>query len=181
MVNCISVLLLFSGWVVSNSLWPHELQHSRLPCPSLSPGVSSDSYPLSWWCYLTISSSAVLFSLPSIFPSIWVFSNELALHIKWLLVIVQLLSCFWPFATLWTTASQAPLSSTIARSLLRCTSIESVMLSNHLILCHPLLLWPSIFPSIRVFSTESASLYQVAKTLELQHQSFQWIFRVDFL
>ena len=83
MVNCISVLLLFSGWVVSNSLWPHELQHSRLPCPSLSPGVSSDSYPLSWWCYLTISSSAVLFSLPSIFPSIWVFSNVLALHIWW--------------------------------------------------------------------------------------------------
>ena len=37
MVNCISVLLLFSGWVVSNSLWPHELQHSRLPCPSPSP------------------------------------------------------------------------------------------------------------------------------------------------
>ena len=52
-------------------------------------------------------------------------------------------------------------------------SIESVMLSNHLILGHPLLLLPPIFPIIGVFSSESASLYQVAKTLELQHQSFQ--------
>ena len=57
---------------------------------------------------------------------------------------------------------------------------ESVMLSNHLILRHPLLLLPSIFSSIRVFYNESAS-HQVAKVLELQiqHQSFQWIFRVD--
>ena len=53
--------------------------------------------------------------------------------------------------------------------------------SNHLILCHPLLLLPSIFPSIRVFSDVSSS-YQVAKVLEfqLQHQSFQWIFRISF-
>ena len=60
--------------------------------------------------------------------------------------------------------------------------IESVMLSNHFLLCCPLLLLPSVFPSIRVFSSES-TLHQVAKVLELQlqHQSFQWIFRVDFL
>ena len=53
--------------------------------------------------------------------------------------------------------------------------------SNHLILCHPLLLLPSIFPSVRVFFR--SSLHQVAKVLklQLQHQSFQWIFRVDFL
>ena len=56
--------------------------------------------------------------------------------------------------TPWTAARQAPLSSTISQSLLKFVSIESVMLSNHLILCHPLLL-PSIFPSIRVFSNES--------------------------
>ena len=55
-------LLFFSCWVVSNSLGPHGLQHSRFPCPSLSPGICSDSYPLSRWCYLTISSSASLFS-----------------------------------------------------------------------------------------------------------------------
>ena len=46
---------------MSNSLWPHGLQHARLPCPSLSPGVCLDSYPLSQWCYLVISSSATLF------------------------------------------------------------------------------------------------------------------------
>ena len=58
--------------------------------------------------------------------------------------------------TPWTAARQAPLSSTISRSLLGFMSIESVMLSNHLILCCPLLLLPSIFPSTRVFSNESA-------------------------
>ena len=59
------------------------------------------------------------------------------------------------FATLWTAARQASLSITNSWSLLKLMSIESVMPSNHLILCHPLLLPPSIFPSIRVFSTES--------------------------
>ena len=57
--------------------------------------------------------------------------------------------------TPWTEALQAPLSFTISWSLLRYVSIESVMLSNHLILCHPLLLWPSIFPSVKVFSNKS--------------------------
>ena len=65
-------------------------------------------------------------------------------------------------------------------SLLKLMSIKSVMPSNHFVLCCPLLL-PSIFPSISAFSNESA--LQVAKVLELQlqHQSFQWIFRIDFL
>ena len=48
--------------VMSNSLWPHGLQHARLPCPSLSPRVCPSSCPLSWWCYLTIPSSTVRFS-----------------------------------------------------------------------------------------------------------------------
>ena len=55
-------LLLLSHSVVSNSLWPHGLQHARLPCPSSSPPVCSDSCPLSWWCHPTISSSVVPFS-----------------------------------------------------------------------------------------------------------------------
>ena len=58
--------------------------------------------------------------------------------------------------TPWTAAHQASLSITNSRSLLKLKSIESVVPSNHLILCHPLLLLPSVFPSIRVFSTESA-------------------------
>ena len=69
---------------------------------------------------------------------------------------VQSLSCVQLFATPWTAACQASLSITNSWSLLRLMSIESVMPSYHLILCHPLLLPPSIFPSIRVFSNESA-------------------------
>ena len=60
------------------------------------------------------------------------------------------------FATPWTAAPQASVSFTISQSLLKLMSIESVMPSNHLILCCPLLLLPSVFPSIRVFSNESA-------------------------
>ena len=59
------------------------------------------------------------------------------------------------FATPWTAAYQASLSITNRQSLLKLMSIESVITSNHLILCHPLLLLPSIFPSIRIFSSES--------------------------
>ena len=69
---------------------------------------------------------------------------------------VKSLSYVRLFMTPWTTARQASLSITNSRSLLKLMSIESVMPSKHLILCHPLLLLPSIFPSIRVFSNESA-------------------------
>ena len=96
------VFLLFSRSVMSNSLWPHGLQHTRLPCPSLAPGACSNSCPLNWWCHPTISSSVTLFS------------------------------CFQS--------------------------------SQH----QGLFQWVG-------------SLHQVAKVLELQHQSFQWIFWVDFL
>ena len=65
------------------------------------------------------------------------------------------LSCVWLFATPWTAAHQASLSIANSQSLLKLMSIELVMPSNHLILCHPLLLLPSIFLSIRVFSNES--------------------------
>ena len=69
---------------------------------------------------------------------------------------VQSLSRVSLFATPWTAARQTSLSITNSWSLLKLLSIESVMPSNHLILCHPLLLLPSIFPSLRVFSNESA-------------------------
>ena len=98
--------LLFSCSVVSYSLWQYKLQHVRLPCPSPSPRVCSNSCPLSWWCHPTISSSATPASLPAL------------------------------------------------------------NLSHH----QGLFRWVS-------------STHQVAKVLEVQrqHQSFQWIFRVDFL
>ena len=69
---------------------------------------------------------------------------------------VQSLGCVQLFAIPWTAASQASLSITNSQSLLKVMSIESVMPSNHLIVCCPFLLLPSIFPSIRVFSNESA-------------------------
>ena len=69
---------------------------------------------------------------------------------------VQVLSCVWLFVTPWTAAHQASLSITNSQSSPKLMSIELVMPSNHLIFCHPLLLPPSIFPSIRVFSDESA-------------------------
>ena len=72
------------------------------------------------------------------------------------LVIVQSLGCVWLFVTPWTPALQAFLSFTISQNLLKLMSLEAVMPSNHLILCHHLLLPPSLFPSIRVFSNESA-------------------------
>ena len=68
---------------------------------------------------------------------------------------VQSLIHVWLFASKWTAACQAPLSVTSSQGLLKLMSFESVMPSNHLILCCPLLLLPSIFPSIRVFSNES--------------------------
>ena len=74
----------FQCSVMSNSLWPHGLQHARLPCPSPSPGACSNTYPSSQWCHPTILfSHRPLLLLPSIFPSLRVFSNESALCIKW--------------------------------------------------------------------------------------------------
>ena len=79
------------------------------------------------------------------------------LKVEWLdhFVVVHLLSHVQLSVAAWTTACQAPLSSTVFQTLLKFMFIESVRLSNHLILCHPLLLLPSIFPSIWVFSNES--------------------------
>ena len=74
----------FSHSVVPDSLWPHGLQHARLPCPSPTPGVHSNSCPLSRWCHPAISSSVVPFSscLQS-FPASGSFSSESVLLIRW--------------------------------------------------------------------------------------------------
>ena len=98
-----------------------------------------------------------------VYPGRPIISGQLEVHI-WNslqqsgqeISLVQSLSHVQLFATPWTTACQASLSITNCQSLLKSTSIKSVMPSNHVILCHPLLLLPSIFPSIRVFSNESA-------------------------
>ena len=95
---------------------------------------------------------------------------------------VQSLSHVWLFTTPWTAACQASLSITNSWSLLKLMFTESVMPFNHLILCYPLLLLPSVFDKISL-SQWVSYLHQVTKVLELQlqHQSFQWIYRTDLL
>ena len=100
-------------------------------------------------------------SSPLSFMSVLSFFQETSLQEQLSLssrvsVAFQSLSHVRLFATPWTAARQASLSFTISQSLLKLMSIESVMPSDHLILCRPLLLLPSIFPSIRVFFSESA-------------------------
>ena len=103
----------------------------------------------SWvvWCPLTFGTRASA-SLSS--PYVWPWPGTLPVFCS-----VQWLSRVWLFATPWTAACQVSLSITNFRSPPKLMSIESVMPSNHLILCRPLLLLPSIFPNIRVFSNES--------------------------
>ena len=68
---------------MSDSLWPHESEHARPPCPSWTPGVHSNSRPSSQWCHPAISSSVIPFSsCPQSLPA-WVFSNESTLHMRW--------------------------------------------------------------------------------------------------
>ena len=98
--------------------------------------------------------------------------------------VVQLLSCLQRFATPWTAAPQASLSFTISWHLLKFMSIESLMPSTHLVICHPLLL-PSVFLSIRVFSNESAvrirwSKYQ-SSSISPNEYSGLFSFRIDWL
>ena len=96
---------------------------------------------------------------------------------------VKSLSCVQLFAILWIAACQASLSITNSWSSPKPMSIVSVMPSNHLILCYPLLLLPSIFPTSGSFQKWVSSSHQVAKGLEfpLQHQSLYWTPRTDLL
>ena len=73
----------FSHSIVSNSLWPRGPQHVRPPCPTPTPRVYPNSCPLSRWCHPTISSCCPFLFLPPIPPTIMIFSNNSALHIRW--------------------------------------------------------------------------------------------------
>ena len=105
-----------------------------------------------------------------------------------IIAVVQLLSLVWLFVIPWTAACQAPLSFTIFQNLLKFMSIKSVMLSNHLILCHSLLLLPSIFPSPRGFSSESVlgirwpKYWSFSFSISTSNEYSAWIsFRIDLL
>ena len=113
--------------------------------------------------------------------------SKMPLYQKHPLSSVQLLSCVQLFATPWTAAYQASLSITNSRSLLKLMSITLVMPSNHLILCCPLLLPLSIFPSIRVFSNESilhireANYYSFSFSISPSNEySGMMSFRIDW-
>jgi len=142
---CLSVSLflfcyihLLASFLDSTYKWYHTIfvslhltyftKHNTLPGPSMLLKMQ-EFYSLLW--------------LGRVFPYIFIYIG------------FQLLSHVWLFATPWTAAHQAPLSSTVYQSLLKFMSIESVVLSSHLIFCCHLLLLPSAFPSLRVFSNES--------------------------
>ena len=133
---------------MSDSVRPHRPQPTRLPRPWDSPGKNTGV-----GCRFLLCSSP-----PSHFPQTGSHSHRrdtLPGRITWTVSSVQLLSRVQLFATPWTVAHQASLFIANSWSLLKLMSIELVMPSSHLTLCRPLLLLPSIFPSIRVFSIES--------------------------
>ena len=142
--------------VISNSLPPYGwIVTLQAPLPI---GFSQQEF----WCGLPFPSPEGLPD-PEIEPMSPMLQADFFLLSHWrnplvhyMYVAVQSLSHVWHFVTPWTTACQASLSLTISRSLLKVMSIESVMPSNYLILCRPLLLPTSIFPSIRVFSNKLA-------------------------
>ena len=144
------------GWFSGSPT--HNLGNMFLSCSSIDSG---------WFCFSFTLKGAQRSSLKKSF----LFA-----------VVVQSFSYVWLFAIPWTAARQDSLSFIISQCLCKLMSIESVMPSNHHILCHPLILLPSTSQHQCLFQWISSS-HQVAEVLELQlqYQSFQWIFRVDFL
>ena len=153
---------------MSDSQQPHGLQPTRLLRPWDFPGKSTGvrCHCLLWmsvlltainWCYSSMAFWILIkhFHLHCFHLCNFRIYITLELNVSISFSSVQPLSPVRLFATPWTAACQASLSTTNSRSLLKLMFIESVMPSNHLILCRPLLLPPSIFPRIRVFSNES--------------------------
>ena len=137
-----------------------------------------------WHSFEALAKTSLEMTVETISP----FINSLPTYVKYYhFSSVQSLSHVRLFATPWTAACQASLSIANSRSLLKLMSIESVMPSNHLILCHPLLLLPSIFPSIRVFSNESVLRIRYPKywsfslSISLSSEHSGLIFRMDWL
>ena len=128
-----------------------------------------------WWIILKQIPDIILPLNNNFFKARWS-------HVQWI-SSVQSLSRVQLFVTPWTAACQASLSITNSQSFLKLMSIELVMPSNHLILCHPLLLLLSIFPSIGVFSNESVLRIRLPRYWGFSFiiLSFKWKFRVDFL
>ena len=158
--------------------------------PAMNPQDTEDncipsafSFPIQWlqvpqWSLVHRKEQSKFFKdtmpFPIHFQSTW--SKVCILDPQSVGAVVQPLRHVQLFATPWTSAYQASLSFTISRNFLKLISIESAMLSNNLILCRSLLLLPLIFPSIRVFSNESA-----LRIRWLKYWNFQWTLRTDLL
>ena len=160
-------------WLVVKQLEFILLKVWRLKVPE--QGVSIVKF---WWALSSWQADDIFSICPRVASS-WFMSAERLEKLSDifppvpLLVGVQLVSRVWLFVTPWTAAGQASLSFSISRSFLKLMSIQSVMPSNHLILCHPLLLLLSIFPGIRVFSSESALHIQWPKYWSLSDSSYK--------
>ena len=158
---------------MSDSLWPHGLQHARLPCPSLHPRVYSDSCPLSQWCYLTIASSAALFCF------CLRKSNKVTLS------SVQFSSFAQSCLTLCDPMNHSTPGLPVHHQLLESTQTHAHRVSDAIQPSHPL---SSPSPALNLSQHQGlfqwvSSSHQVAKVLEfqLQHQPFQRTTRTDFL
>ena len=151
---------------MSDSVRPHGLQPTRLLHPWDSPGKNNGmGCHFLLQCMKVEKENEVTQSCPTLSDpmdcsllgsSVRGIFQARVLEWGTIAFSIQLHSCVQFIATPWTVACQASLSITNSQSLLKLMFIESVMPSNHLILCRPLILPPSIFPSIRVFSNESA-------------------------
>jgi len=151
------------AWLISILTWKFKIHrlYKGMHCKEMTPKPPAQSLSRvntlvlfhtheCNMCYILHITIQTAYAHISLFPER---QHRISLYL--LLSVVQLLSCVWLFATPWTAACQDSLSSITYRKWLKLKSVESLMPSNHLILCHPLLLLPSIFPSIRVFSNES--------------------------
>ena len=137
---------LFLG-VIPNSLWaPKKCEYSAKGQNIPLTQLCCDWYSRSFHKALLRAGAASTLATGQM--CFWAAAGQ---QVDTIIIIVQLLSGVWLFATPWIAMHQASLSFTILQSLFKLMSIESVMASNHLFLCHPLLLLPSIFPRIRVF------------------------------
>ena len=150
---CVRVCLVAS--VMFDSVQPYRLQPARLLClwdfPGKNTGVDSHAFLQGIFLTQGLNPCLLLSRIADGFFTHWAtWKGIFLLSVQF----SSVLSPVWLFATPWTAAQQASLSITNSQSLLKLMSIKLVMPSNHLILCHPLLL-PSIFPSIRVFSNKS--------------------------
>ena len=141
-----SVWLFVTPWTVAYQV-PLSTEFSRQELKRVTmPSSRGSSQPRDW-----THISLLFLALAGQF-----FTTSTTWEAFYTIVVVQWLSCNWLSVTPWTAACQASLSIIFSQSLFKLMSTESVMSSNHLIFCLPLLLLPSIFPSTRVFSNESA-------------------------